>query len=134
MKQYKIIIKLTSGDEVRAKVMARNRNDAVSRLKRNEEYADFLGNADIESMEVIPVEIRPIDNERFAVTNVSNKQGWFVVCDLDHLIKVEFKKGHFNDMQRVYPVGEGKPLDVLERDTAMREIADYLQKNFPELI
>lgn len=134
MKRYKVIITLSSGNEVNANVMARNQADAIRRLEENQELIDFIGNDEIERVQVIPIEIQPIDNERFAVTNVTNKPGWYVVADLDHLIKVEFKKGKFNETQKIHPIGEGKEMDALESATAMREIAEYLITNFKELV
>lgn len=134
MKQYKIIITLINSDELRAKVMARNQKDALKRLQQTDQYRDFVGNTDIVKIDIIPVEIHGIDNERFAVTNITNKPGWYVVCDLDHLIKIEFKKGFFNETQKIMPIGEGKELGALECATAMREISDYLFQNFRELL
>ena len=57
-----------------------------------------------------------------------------MVADLDNMIKIEWKKGMYNETQRVLPIGKGKPLDAQQGATAMREIADYLIANFKELI
>lgn len=134
MKRYHITIDFSDGNRVDAKVVGRNKNDALRRLKRQPQYADFAGNADIIAESVEPVPIEPIDNERFAVTTIDNKPGWYVVADLDNLIKVEWKKGMYNETQRVLPIGEGKPMDALEAATAMREIGEFLFDNFRELV
>lgn len=134
MKRYRINIKLSNGDEVKSTVEARNQADAIKRLEQSPEFARFVGPNEIVSMEVEPIPIEPIDNERFAVTTIDNKPGWYVVADLDNMLKIEWKKGMYNETQRVLPIGKGKPLDAQQAATAMREIADYLIANFKELI
>ena len=134
MKRYRINIKLSNGDEVKSTVEARNQADAIKRLEQTPEFARFVGQNEIVSKEVEPIPIEPIDNERFAVTTIDNKPGWYVVADLDNMLKIEWKKGMYNETQRVLPIGKGKPLDAQQGATAMREIADYLIGNFKELI
>lgn len=134
MKKYRINIKLSNGDEVKSTVEARNRADAMERLKKTPEFKRFIGSNVIVSMEVDNIPIEPIDNERFAVTTIDNKPGWYLVADLDNMIKIEWKKGKYNETQRVLPIGQGKQLDAQQAATAMREIADYLIANFKELL
>lgn len=136
MKRYKIIIKLTNGDYVEAAVVARNGKDAIRRLRESDQFRDFAGNADIEEIEINPIETKPIDNNRFSVTDVLNKQGWYVVADLDNLIEVEFRKGHYNDMQNIHMIDGGKqpPLSPLEEATALREIGEFMADKFAELV
>ena len=134
MKRYRINIKLSNGDEVKSTVEARNQADAIKRLEQSPEFARFVGPNEIVSMEVEPIPIEPIDNERFAVTTIDNKPGWYVVADLDNMIKIEWKKGMYNETQRVLPIGQGNPLDAQQAATAMREIGEYLNDNFKELL
>lgn len=134
MKRYKIDIKLSNGEELHTMVTARNQADAIRRLEQTPEAIEFIGDNEIVTMDVEPIPIEPIDNERFAVTTIDNKPGWYVVADLDNLIRIEWKKGKYNETQRVLPIGKGKPMDVQPSATAMREIADYLIDNFKELM
>lgn len=134
MKSYKIEIKLIDGRNITAKVVARNQADAIKRLEQTPEFARFVGPNEIVSMEVEPIPIEPIDNERFAVTTIDNKPGWYVVTDLDHMLKIEWKKGMYNETQRVLPIGNSKPLDAQKAATVMREIGEFLQKHFNELL
>lgn len=134
MKRYKITIKLSNGDEVQSTVTARNQADAIKRLERTPEFARFVGPHEIINMDIEPIPIKPIDNERFAVTTIDNKPGWYMVADLDNLIKIEWKKGMYNETQRVLPIGQGKELDAMQAATAMREIGEYLNNNFKELL
>ena len=135
MKKYIINIKLTDGREIHSSVVARNKNDALSRLQSTPQYIDFLAENDatIESVCIEPVEIKSIDNSRFYVTNIKNKEGWYVVADLENRIKVEFKKGHYNDMQNVRPFVGYKP-DALATATALREIGEFMNNYFKDLI
>lgn len=135
MKQYQITIKLKNGDEMNAKVAARNQSDAIKRLQGIPEVADLLNGQEIEKIDVEPIQIKPIDNERFGVTTIDNKPGWYVIADLDNGIKVEWKKGMYNETNRPLPIGEnGMPVDTLKLATALREIGEYLFVNFKELI
>lgn len=132
MKRYNIVITFTDGNEVRARVEGRNENDALRRLKETEQYKSFAVSP-IKSVNIVSIPIASINNERFAVTNITNKEGWYVVVDLDNRVKVEFKKGKFNEIQKVEYYGKETP-DPLTLATALREIGDFLQSNFPELI
>lgn len=135
MKQYQITIKLKNGDEINAKVAARNQSDAIKRLQGIPEVADLLNGQEIEKIDVEPIQIKPIDNERFGVTTIDNKPGWFVIADLDNGIKVEWKKGMYNETNRAMPIGDGElPADALKMATILREIGEYLSLNFKELI
>ena len=135
MKRYKINILLSNGNKIEAKVTARNGADAVNRLLKQPEMDEYVGNAEIVSKEIIPIPTEPIDNERFGVTTICNKQGWYVVADLDNGIKVEWKKGMYNETNRAMPIGDGElPADALKMATILREIGEYLSNNFKELI
>ena len=135
MKKFSINITLTDGREIRSSVVARNQNDALARLEKTKEVIDFLAEsqADVKSIDIQPVATRSIDETRFYVTNIKNKEGWYVVADLENRIKVEFKKGHYNDMQNVRPFVGYKP-DALATATALREIGEFMAKHFRELL
>lgn len=134
MKRYYINIKFNNGDELQANVTARNQADAIKRLQNTPQFVDNFGNLEIESTSITPIPIASIDNERFAVTNIQNKPGWYVVVDLDNLLKIEFKKGMYNETNTVSHIGEGKKLTPLEQATALREIGEFMFNNFKELI
>lgn len=134
MKRYQINITLTNGDELNARVVGRNQSDALRRMEQTDAYIDFVGNHDIKNIDIEPIPIEPIDNGRFAVTTIDNKPGWYIVADLDNRIKIEFKKGRYNDTQRILPIGEGKDLTPIQQATALREIGEFMYNNFREII
>ena len=134
MKKYEVEIHFVNGDKVQARVDARNKKDAVRRLMAAEAFKDFASQCGDILTTSVETEERDetIDESRFVVTSVNGKEGWYVVADLENRIKVEFKKGHYNDMQKVTCFSEDA--DALKEATALREISDYLFKNFKELI
>lgn len=135
MKQYQITIKLKNGDEINAKVVARNQSDAIKRLRETSKVSEFINGQEIEKIDVVPIQIKPIDNERFGVTTIDNKPGWYVIADLDNKVKIEWKKGMYNETNRAMPIGDGElPADALKMSTILREIGEYLSNNFKELI
>ena len=132
--RYRIEITFVSGDRIEARVEARNKKDAMRRLMDAEAFKNFAsqcGDVLTSSIEQEDKE-EAIDESRFVVTSMHGREGWYVVADLEKRIKVEFKKGHYNDMQKVTYFGDNT--DALTQATALREIGDYLYKNFKELI
>ena len=132
MKRYYIEITFTDGNVVQARTLGRNKNDALKRVKETDQYKSFAVSA-IKSINIEAIPIASIDNERFAVTNITNKEGWYVVVDLDNRVKIEFKKGKFNETQQVQYYGKETP-DPLTIATALREIGEFMQSKFSELI
>lgn len=134
MKKYEVKIALSTGNEVRARVDARNQSDAIRRLEQSPEFVQFLGDAEIISVDIKPIEIKPVDNKRFALTTIDNKDGWYIAVDLDNRLKVEFKAHQYNKTNHIVKFGDGGIADALEEATAVRELSDWLLQNFPELI
>lgn len=133
MKRYEIRITFANGDEAQVRVQGRNKSDALHKTKADARFKEFAeGKGSIISEDVTPIPIASIDNTRFCVTSIENKQGWYVVADLENRIKVEFKKGHYNDMQKVTCFGDST--DALKEATALREIGEFMFNNFKELI
>ena len=133
---YAVTVVFADGNEVHARVEARDRNEARRRVLENEEYKTFAENCPVVDMTIERErkEIMPWNNH-LEVTNVPNKKGWYMAIDLKNNIKLEFKKGDFAK-QNVYPLRgeEFTQVDALNMATAMREIADWLQVFFPELV
>lgn len=134
MKRYNVIIYFKNGDELQANVTARNQSDAVKRLEKTPEYIDFIGNTSIDKMTITPIQFTSIDNERFVVTTIKNKPGWYVVADLENFLKIEFKKGKYNETNTISITNECKELSPLQQATALREIGEFMYNNFKELI
>lgn len=134
MNKYRIEITFVSNDRIEARVDARNKKDALRRLMDSEAFMEFASQCgDILTASVEQEEKEEtIDTSRFVVSSVNGKEGWYVVADLENRIKVEFKKGHYNDMQKVTCFGDST--DALKEATALREIGEFMFNNFKELI
>ena len=140
MKRYEIRINFESGDSVHSRIVARNQSDALKMLQESSQFIQFVNEntvGAIVKVDIQPIESKPITDGRFYLQPCKNKEGWYVVSDLDNRIKVEFKKGRYNETNRVVPFGtdeDFKNADALDIATTIREIGDYLFKNFKELI
>lgn len=134
MNRYRIEITFVYGDRIEARVDARNRKDAMRRLMDSEAFKDFASQCGDVLTSSVEQEDREesIDESRFVVTSMHGRDGWYVVADLENRIKVEFKKGHYNDMQKVTYFGGDT--DALTQATALREIGEYMSEHFNELI
>lgn len=132
MKRYSVNVTMADGAKVEAKVTARNRSDAVGRLMRNEQFREATDGKKVESVDITPIPIEPIDETRFAVRTAVNKRGWYVVEDAETGFRIEWKKGMYNETNRVLP--PEKRLEAADEATALREIGEYLHDNFSAII
>lgn len=132
MKRYRITAVLSDGTKVDAKVTARSKTDAVGRLMRNEEFRKNTGGLNVESFDITPIPIEPVDDTHYNVRTITNKPGWYVVEDTETGIRVEWKKGMYNKINRVLPTKEVS--DAAAATTALRKIGEYLYGNFRELV
>lgn len=138
MKRYEVKITLKSGDEVNAKVTARNQADAMRRLQSTAEFVNFIADShsEVDRVDIQPIAIEPIDHDRYALTTAVNKAGWYILADLDNRIRIEFKRGHYNETNRILPLsGERLPnLDAMQMATVLREAGEYLAANFSGIV
>lgn len=134
MKRYKITITLNSGDRVESLVSAPTEEEALSRLKADKSFIKFIGDDDIEGVNVVECgEEKPIDSGRFSVSEDLYRKGWYVVADLDNDIEVEFERGRYNESATIRKTGS-KCGSALEEATALREIGEFMYVKFNELI
>jgi len=132
MKRYRVNIKLKSGDIVEAEVTARNSRDAKSRIMKCEDYLGYANGIGVKDVTVSPLAIIPASNVRYNVRAVDNKHGWYVAEDLATGVKIEWKRGMFNETQHV--IYEGEATDALAIASALRGIGDHLAEFFRPLV
>ena len=136
MGRYNVTIRFSGGDEIRATVEAKYKHEALKKVESTEQYRTFYSNHYGETITETIVEAvitKPKDND-ITITNAPNKEQWYYVDHHTAGIRLEFRKGKFNTHQNVWQLhGKGKA-DALECATALREIADWLQAYFPELV
>lgn len=131
MKRYKITIIFKDGTRSENRVTARNRKDAVARLMNNEHFRAFSDGKAVDSIDVKPIPIEPVDDTRFTIRTIRNKSGWYLVEDSKTGIRVEWKRGMYNETNRPLLAED---LTALEKATALREIGEYLYSNFRGLL
>jgi len=131
MKRYKITIIFKDGTRSENRVTARNQKDAVARLMNNDQFRAFSDGKAVDSIGVKPIPIEPVDDTRFTVRTIRNKSGWYIVEDSVTGIRVEWKRGMYNETNRPLLTED---LTALEKATALREIGEYLYSNFRELL
>ena len=132
MKKYTVKIKLTSGDIVECEVSARNCNDAIARTKRSEDFIGYATGIGVKDVTASPLPLIPVSNVRYNVRAIDNKHGWYVAEDSATGVKIEWKRGKFNDTQHV--IYEGEATDALAVASAIRGIADHLVEFFRPLV
>ena len=134
MKKYEVEIHFVNGDKVQARVDARNRKDALRRVKETAQYEDFASQCgDVVAEYAEPVYIEPVSNDDFVVTAILNKPWWHMVANMKKGIRVDFKDGMYNETQRIVRFG-GEEMSALDEATALREIGDFMYENFKRLI
>lgn len=132
MKRYEITIVFKDGTRSENRVTARNRKDAVARLMNNDQFRAFSDGKAVDSIDVKPIPIEPVDETRFSVRTIRNKSGWYLVEDSKTGIRVEWKRGMYNETNR--PLHPPEELPAIESATALREIGEYLYSNFRDLL
>lgn len=132
MKRYEITIVFKDGTRSENRVTARNKKDAVARLMNNEHFRAFSDGKAVDSIDVKPIPIEPVDDTRFTVRTIRNKSGWYIVEDSVTGIRVEWKRGMYNATNR--PMHPREEMPAIESATALREIGEYLYSNFRDLL
>ena len=130
---YEIEIELSTGDRIQARVEANGNAEAMERLLTNEYFAKFRAGASITKSSIKRVQLPEPDENRFAV---SEKGDEITAVDLDARFMVVFKRGNYNDniIQRMGESPENATKTALDEATALRQLADWLIQNRPDLI
>lgn len=134
MKKYKVLLTLSSGDKIEAKVDAHNQAHALERIENTEQVVEFVGNEQITNVQIeICDDVESIPN---FVLQPSNTAGWYVLTDPESTLCAIFRGGKFNDTVEIKPIDDNVILDYTptELATILRQMADYLQRKYPKLI
>lgn len=127
MNRYKVTITLSNGNQVDAKVVAENQDKAIKRLQATKEFADFVGDAEIKSIDIEQIERKQSDDTRFLLQK-SEKANHYVCTDKTNNIVAIFEKGKFNESQKITNLHKLRTKQMLQLPTILREMADWLQK------
>lgn len=134
MRRYHIKIYLSDRSVIDAKTEADSLEDAVDKIMATDQAKEFLGDNDIESVQLVDTEdITPSAPDRFLLQE-STDPGYWVVTDLQNGIVCKFLERNFNKTQKTTDINDNPITDPLTLATALREMGDFLFSKHPELI
>ena len=123
---YHVLITLTTGNKVVARVEAENQAQAIERLTDCKQFIDFCDNCDIATLDIIPIPDTP--QHDYLLQQGSLPNTW-VATDLNTLMVVRWEDGKFNETSKFTPINELPPLDMA---TVTRLLVDWLTQNHKE--
>lgn len=134
MQQYHIRFFLTNKDSIDAKSVAGSLEDAVDNILATDQAKDFIGENDIDSIQLIGVEpAEPVSTERF-ILQKSKNPGYWVITDKQNNIVCKFLEHYYNSEHTLTDINDNPITDALTVATALREMGEYLSKKHSELI
>ena len=134
MKRYSIVINLTNGDKVDAKVVGENQADAVSRLICTNKFKEFTKGTDVKNINISFIEdVKNTIKKSNYVLQKSKDTGWWVVTDKINKIVVKFRQNEFNSTAFVTPLYD-LPEESVEVATILREIGEFLATYHKDII
>ena len=134
MRRYHIKIYLSDQSVIDARAEADSIEDAVDKIMLTDQAKKFLGDNEIESVQLIDTEeIGPVPPERF-ILQESSDPGYWVVTDQQNGLVCKFLERNFNKTQKTTDINDNPITDPLTLATALREIGDFLYSKHPELI
>lgn len=134
MNSYLIDIKLNNGDEVKARSLGCNPQDAQNRVTESNQFKEFSKGLEIVSIHTeLEEEAITIDATRYDLQPSKEREGWYVATDKKSLVVIVFEKGKFNETHRVTRLGD-TAIDPLTAATELKNIADYLQLYHPDVL
>lgn len=135
-RKYDVKVVFADGNTIERRIEAKNRTEAKRIVCGSDEFIEFYNKSIVVEMKIqgCGKGIKPWNNY-LQVTNVPNKEGWYMVTDLRHNIRLEFRKEDF-EKQNVYPMRgeEFTQTDALQMAGAMKDIGEWLVDFFPELL
>lgn len=131
LKRFKIVIKLSTGDEVQAAVIAETLDKAIQRLQQQPEFLNFIGEKSILTVSGKEIEKTGINPEMFCLQKSETPNFW-VVTDLRTNIVCKFRQGDFANQKNTILFDNN--LSELDIAKSLREIAEYLTIYHKELI
>lgn len=139
MKKYKIIVKLVNGDELRARSLGKDQEEALATLMRDERFLEFVGVGEDVEISIVSVDILPEgenkeveDNGRF-VLQPCEEPGWWIVTGMETMVCIRFKEKDFEHTHKITSIEEER-CDALDTATSLRMLSEYLHRFHKELL
>lgn len=140
LNRYLISILLSNGNKVRAYSVGVSEAEALAYLQAQKQYTDYVGDADVTGIHIELTEKNIGERDgvitgygRFLLQN-SQYENHFVCVDTAFNVVVTFEQGKFNETQKVSNLHDFTEVQALQIPTALREMADWLQKYHKEKI
>lgn len=130
MKRYRFEIILASGNEIHARTVGKNRQEAEIYL--NEALRRSIIGAD----EIISIKYVGEDtSEPESAISIQNVLGsdMYIIYDKNGFAAT-FEKGQFNDTVEILPPPGAENMEALDIAKTLRQFGDWLAENAPELI
>lgn len=127
MRKYTVTIIFADG-ELNARVVARSKNEALTRVLNTTEAKQFIAKQDITTydIELYSEDIKEaVDPKRYAFAPISERE--YLVSDKHSGVSIRYAKGDLVNAEIVWNADE-LSCDALKLATIMREFGDYLQK------
>ena len=125
MNRYKINITLSDGDQVQAKSVGNNQDEALARLWQTEQFIKFVADRDIKSLKIdFDGIVQPVNPDNYIVQE-SEKPNHYVVTDKINNVVAVFEKGRYNETAKITPLYDF-PQEPVGTATILREIGEYL--------
>lgn len=132
--RYKVVVHLSNGDEVQAKVTASTEADALQRVKDTAQFQNFSKTSFVTSYEVEEMQdVTEISIQDRYILQPSQEKGWYIVTDKENLFSIRFQEHHYNETAQVKPIKE-LPVDALKIATLLREIGEWLALNHADIL
>lgn len=134
MRKYHIKIYLSDHNVIDAKAEANSIEDAVDKIVTTDQARDFIGNNDIERIQLLDTEeLKPVPKERFLLQE-STDPGYWVVTDKQNGLVCKFLERQYNKNHKITDLNDSPITDPLTLATALREMGEYLAAQHPELV
>ncbi|MBF1408694.1 MAG: hypothetical protein HXN30_00285 [Prevotella histicola] len=133
MKRYTFYVTLSNGNEFHVNSVGKDKEDAIERFMSLPKTIEFIGKATVTAARLVKEEeITLTAFNRFVLQSSKNK-GWWVVGDPEGTFVVRFKEGEFNETREITYLRDS-PMDALEEAHVLREIPEWLQAYYSEVL
>jgi hypothetical protein len=128
MQNYKVNILLSDGDEIQSRVLAKNQEHALERLQGTQQFIDFLGDREIQKVEIKPEKEAPSVQDDNYLLQKSEKPNRYVVTDVANNCTIIFEERRFNETQKIEFLDKNV-LNPVEAASILRMIGEWLARN-----
>ena len=124
---FRIIVKLSNGNEIDAKIEAENEDAAKKRLGEIPEFLEFTKNSKIISYDITLEDKKSLRKNDY-VLQKSDRPNIYIVADVANELVISFEVHKFNETREVTFL-EDKNLSAREIATILRNVGEWLSRH-----